>query len=46
MTFLKLILLCVVLALVFWGIGSFIGNRIGKAQKKRDEALKNGSKHI
>lgn len=46
MTLLILLLVCAGLALFFWGIGNFIGNRVGKAQKKRDEALRNGSKHV
>lgn len=46
MTLLILLLVCAGLAILFWGIGIFVGNRIGKAQKKRDEALRNGSKHV
>lgn len=46
MSFLTVVLISIGCAVVFYGVGSFIGTRVAKAQKKRDEVLKNGSKHI
>mgnify|MGYP004600292227 CR=1 FL=1 len=46
----KLVLLILGLSLcsavVFYALGSFIGNQIAKKQKKRDEMIKNGNKHV
>lgn len=46
MSGLTVLLISVGCGVVFFGVGSFIGTRVAKAQKKRDEVLKNGSKHI
>lgn len=44
MTVLILIVVCIVLAVVFFGLGSALGNYIGKKKKFQDEVLRNGSK--
>lgn len=46
MKILFFILICVVCAVVFFLLGRLIGYVIAKKQAKRDEVLRNGSKHI
>lgn len=40
------ILICIVLAAVFFGIGSLLGTLVGKSKKKRDDAQKNRGAHV
>ena len=39
-----LIVICIVLAVVFFALGNVLGNYIGKKKKFQDEVLRNGSK--
>ena len=43
---LLIFLLSVVSAVVFYSLDSLIGNLIARKQKKHDEMLRNGNKHV
>lgn len=45
MNILILILLSVAAGTVCFGLGSLIGNAVGKSKKKQDDAKRNGNRH-